>query len=164
MGVCGIDCGALTVCVSDAGLHCAQVDTDPLNCGGCNHVCPAGLVCVGGQCQLECAPGLVVCAGTCINPATDGTFCGATSGCGIDGGSAGTLCTGDYEACQGGVCQESMVLCDGSWVDPKVNPFHCGASGDCMGAGAGQTCAAGWVCEDAMCIDLVSDAGAGGGD
>src|SRR3954463_9816842 len=38
--------GDLTKC----GKHCADLATDPANCGSCGHVCAAGQTCVGGQC------------------------------------------------------------------------------------------------------------------
>jgi hypothetical protein len=38
--------GGLTKC----GKNCRDLAVDPLNCGACGHVCPAGQTCVSGQC------------------------------------------------------------------------------------------------------------------
>jgi len=37
----------------DAG-YCADLGSDPLNCGVCGSPCGSGNLCVGGQCQLSC--------------------------------------------------------------------------------------------------------------
>jgi hypothetical protein len=45
-----------------------------------------------GSDGASCAAGWIRCKGVCIDPRADPQFCGATEGCGVGGGSAGTAC------------------------------------------------------------------------
>jgi hypothetical protein len=77
------------------GGACVQVMTDPSNCGGCGHVCPAGNFCQNGGCMVDpamdastctpdgvpCGSGIQCCSGSCFagkcGPApTDSGTCG----------------------------------------------------------------------------------------
>ena len=46
-GTCVTDCGILAQC----GGSCVDLQTDPLNCGGCGDTCKADQVCVDGNCE-----------------------------------------------------------------------------------------------------------------
>lgn len=104
-----------------------------------------------------CPPGLVLCDAGCIDPLDDPSYCGATAGCGIDGGTAGTSCVDDCAFCVGGACQVScsagLVVCDGTCVDPRTSSQHCGATCSCVEAGAGTVCLPPAVCVSGMCTD-----------
>jgi hypothetical protein len=112
---CGTTCAGVTCPVGQiaCGPDCLCVDpmTDLQNCGHCGVFCggPVNIGCINGQCgPIPCLgdPGEVACNGTCINPITDPTYCGATSGCGVaDAGSAGQKCEVG-EVCSGGVCSD----------------------------------------------------------
>jgi hypothetical protein len=105
----------------------------------------------------SCPPGLVLCDAGCIDPIDDPSYCGATAGCGIDGGTAGTSCVDDCAFCVGGVCQvpcsAGLVVCDGTCVDPRTSSQHCGATCSCVEAGAGTVCLPPAVCVSGMCTD-----------
>ena len=72
---------------------CVDLETDPLNCGACDNVCPRGgactvPVCVAGQCGLAQAPdntnpnaacpfpAVACCGGTCTDIFNDPNHCG----------------------------------------------------------------------------------------
>ena len=111
-----------------------------------------------GDGTTGCPAGLVECGGACVNPMTDPSHCGATSGCGTGGmGSAGTACKNGL-VCNGGTCAVSCpgmeVNCSGACVDPSNDPTHCGATTGCgVGdAGSGGTaCGSGQVCSKGAC-------------
>jgi len=149
-------CGTLTNCVTDAGSFCTNTSTDSSNCGQCGHACSPEQVCLSGMCQGICAQGQVDCGGKCIDPMTSPMFCGATPGCGVDGGWAGQPCPAGF-ICTGGICPvcdaPGTVLCDGTCVDPATNLQHCGATIGCgMDAGSpGVACPQGEVCLAGAC-------------
>jgi hypothetical protein len=91
-----IDCG---------GGICADLSSDPANCGGCGVVCPpdpggATVSCAGGEClysvtgPMACLPGLTDCGGVCVDLSSDPFACGA---CGV-------VCSPQAPACIGGAC------------------------------------------------------------
>jgi hypothetical protein len=113
-----------------------------------------------------CATGLIDCNGSCVDPATDNTYCGASGDC--QGDNAGTTCDSG-ENCDGGTCalscESGMIDCNGTCVDPATDNTYCGASGDCQGSNAGTTCASGEACANSICVPssslsctMVSDA------
>src|SRR5271166_1917003 len=79
---------------------CTNISNDPNNCGECDHICPAGQVCVSGRCECPvteqqcgtttngdpicCAPDEECCKDRCVNTQTDPANCGA---CGVNCGS-----------------------------------------------------------------------------
>src|SRR5450432_2165953 len=85
LGVC--ECAA-GVALPDGGQSiilcngvCADVTTDPNNCGGCGTVCPSAQVCAptdagSGICQATCGTA-VECSGSCVTLSTDPSNCGA---------------------------------------------------------------------------------------
>jgi hypothetical protein len=136
-------CGASANCDVDAGTT--------------GTACAEGEVCSAGTCRLSCQPGLLSCGGKCIDPSTDRQFCGATAGCGADGGTTGTPCA-DGQVCSGGTCQAScqggLVACAGACIDPSTNNQYCGATPGCGAGGAGtagSACAANQTCFRSGC-------------
>ncbi|MEW5849732.1 MAG: hypothetical protein AB2A00_13020 [Myxococcota bacterium] len=154
-GQCAADC--LPGFINCYG-RCINPDTDGEYCGAygaciggqVGQQCAAGQVCNGGgTCDTECLPGLVNCYGTCINPATDGEFCGAYGAC--TGNQVGQQCaTG--QVCDGTgvcapVCADGYVNCGGVCINPDTDAYHCGATADCSGANAGAACPSGQYCD-----------------
>jgi hypothetical protein len=169
-GVCAISCppgqvacnGACvdpksnsTYCGASPGCGVSDAGTAGTTCGG-------GQICSAGTCQATCGTGLVLCnvAGTptCVDPATNGNYCGATSGCNADAGTAGAVCAAGT-ICAGGQCSVSCLAgtiecpgVNGICVDPLSNPTFCGATGNCQGVNAGVTCPTGHVCSNGNCL------------
>ncbi|MBI5544099.1 MAG: hypothetical protein HY901_09440, partial [Deltaproteobacteria bacterium] len=168
----GIVCGEGQLCVAgvcEAGCptglilcdgHCINPLTDRSHCGAtascqgaqAGAVCVAGQVCAAGACAVSCQAGLVNCGGSCIDPATSRTYCGASGDC--QAGNAGHACLAG-EMCSGGTCalscQAGLVNCGGSCIDPVSSRTYCGASGDCQGGNAGQACAESERCAEGEC-------------
>lgn len=93
--VCGrsLACSGSEVCVpDDDSFRCADLDTDPLNCGMIGGTCQEGEVCAGGECACgdgpACGGGDACCDGSCTDTSRSSSHCG---GCGIMCGS-GTSC------------------------------------------------------------------------
>ena len=164
-GACTLTCPAGLVkcsgaCVDPASDrdHCGATADCEADGGASGHACSAGEVCSAGMCSLSCETGMVNCAGTCVDPSTSRLFCGATSGCGNGGGSAGAVCDAG-QVCNGGTCavtcQAGLVNCGGTCVDPATSRAHCGATGDCTSVGsgnsAGASCGAGNLCVAGSC-------------
>lgn len=105
-GACSVTCGAgQTTCKPDGGApYCATLTSDGANCGACGATCGAGKVCSSGGCVTTCAADQVECNGGCIDPNTSPKYCGATSGCGVNAGSAGVVCSRS-QACVAGACK-----------------------------------------------------------
>jgi hypothetical protein len=156
---CVLTCAAgMVTCGSvDAGdAYCANTASDNRNCGACGNKCDPGQACNNGACAYTCKAGLVICDGACIDPSADAKHCGATSGCGTDGGTAGTACPSG-KACSGGSCvpscQAGQIACNGSCVDPSTNRQFCGATAGCGadGGSVGTACTATQVCASGIC-------------
>jgi len=160
---------------------CADIDTDPNNCGGCGNPCPPKFTCAAGMCTppASCNGG-PVCTGVqqccptgCSNVDTDpqncgqcGTICGPGSTC--VGGTCqtpptcngGPLCTNGEQCCAAG--------CTNTQTDPK-NCSQCGLAcpvGDtCVGGvctqptscNGGPACPVGDTCCPSGCLDVTSD-------
>jgi hypothetical protein len=116
-GVCQTSCGSSLV---NCGGKCVDPASDRAYCGATNGcgvgdagsvgaACAVGQVCSAGTCQLSCQAGLANCNGTCINPLTDRQFCGASTDCGADGGTAGSACALG-QVCSAGTCQLSCQI------------------------------------------------------
>ena len=127
-GACGVVCeadpgGATVSCAGGECLYtvtgpmacapgftlcggiCAELSSDPANCGACGVVCeadPGGATvsCAGGEClytvtgPMACAPGFTLCGGICAELSSDPANCGA---CGV-------VCSPQAPSCIGGVC------------------------------------------------------------
>lgn len=61
--------GAQALCTSG----CANLLSDPNNCGACGIACPPGQLCNAGVC---CGPANTVCNGTCVDTFTSRSNCG----------------------------------------------------------------------------------------
>ena len=183
-GTCGNACPAGEACsggqcdvTCQSGLvncngTCINPSNDPTYCGASGAcgagdsgsvgtTCGAGQACGGGVCAISCPPGQVACNGTCVDPKSNGTYCGATPGCGLgDAGTAGTTCPGG-QLCSAGTCQSScaqnLVPCNVNGtltcIDPSTNSQFCGATTGCNAdAGtAGQACPSGEICAGGAC-------------
>ena len=154
-----VECSSTCVDPERNREHCGATEGCGQDGGTAGTACNPGEICVAGECVVSCPGSLIVCDGTCVNPNTDRSYCGATEGCGDGAGSAGEVCAAG-EICVGGTCTLScpvaLVACGDTCIDPDSNPDHCGASGDCQGANAGVACAAEQACIDGECRDLVS--------
>ncbi|HMJ50523.1 MAG TPA: hypothetical protein VK540_00550 [Polyangiaceae bacterium] len=89
-------CGASGACTPGAG----PLGTDGINC---STDVGTGALCTGSACA--CPSGQVACVGTCVDPNTNVTYCGASGNCTNVGGgnSDGTPCLSN-QACLGGAC------------------------------------------------------------
>ncbi len=153
-----------TVCAN----RCADLQSDPTNCGACGRSCADGMVCTAGVCQVRCPAGATVCGGTCVNTQTDNANCGA---CGRPC-AAGQVCS--LGAC-GTTCAASLATCAGgdAGSDAGAAPFcadlandrlNCGACGTacppgniCVARACQLSCAAGQSQCGAACADLQND-------
>ena len=68
-----LDCPAPT---TGCGASCADVSTDPMNCGACGSACEPSEVCSAGECVDECSGGLTACERSCLDLASDTANCG----------------------------------------------------------------------------------------
>jgi hypothetical protein len=138
---CSKQAAAGSVCVSGSctcqgttkcGSKCSDPQTDPDNCGGCNHACASGQSCNAGVCG--CPDSGMVCGGACTATQTD------TNNCGTCGKvcAAGQSCTAG--AC---ACPDQGLLCDGTCAATQTDPNNCGA--------CGKMCAAGQGCDTGAC-------------
>ncbi|MET0793901.1 MAG: hypothetical protein ABW061_20445 [Polyangiaceae bacterium] len=165
-GTCSVSCPAAQL---DCNGTCVDPASDPSHCGatagcGVNEVgskgsaCAAGKVCSSGACSVSCPAGQLNCDGSCINPSSDRSYCGATAGCGVNEvGSRGSACAAG-SVCASGTCAVScpagQLNCDGSCINPNSDRSYCGATAGCgvnnVGT-KGSTCAVGSVCADGAC-------------
>lgn len=77
---------------TDCGGTCVDVQSDPVNCGGCGNYCPTGR-CAQGACA--CPDGLTDCGGSCVDLQADPNNCGACFvGCEEGADCAGGQCRG----------------------------------------------------------------------
>jgi hypothetical protein len=148
--------------------RCVDPKTDDAFCGatdGCGDnggsagtACTSGQTCTGGACQASCLPTQVLCNGRCVDPKTDNAFCGATDGCGDNGGSAGTPCP-DGQMCSNGTCSATcgspLTKCTSGGgstycADTAHDPSNCGGCGTACStaANAAVTCSGscGYAC------------------
>jgi hypothetical protein len=102
-GHCVPGCSAVSTCpgsLTCCSMRCADLTSDPANCGGCGIACPAGATC---------------CSGACADLATDPRHCGS---CGAACSSPNAVSVG----CAGGVCS---CQCDPGWADCVPTPGNC---------------------------------------
>jgi 6-phosphogluconolactonase (cycloisomerase 2 family) len=156
-GQCELSCQAGLV---ECNGKCIDPKTDEAYCGAgadCSvdpgEACQAGQICDGtGQCAVTCELGFVECNGSCINPETDRTYCGAMADC--EDANAGTTCQ-DGEICDGTgqcalSCQDGLVDCGGTCINPETDRLFCGAGPDCS-ADPGLVCGSGEICNAGAC-------------
>jgi len=79
--------------------------------------------------RLTCQQELIECDGTCIDPLTNNSYCGASDDC--QGANGGDTCDPGF-ICSAGSCEHTCawptVNCDvGYCVDTDNNPEHCGS-------------------------------------
>src|SRR5262249_5817211 len=117
------------------GLACADLSSDPLNCGGCGVTCSIGELCQENRCQ--CRPGTSLCGNACVSTETDPRHCGGCTG--LDGGAA---CAPE-QVCELGQCRAECLnprstRCGQSCVDLRSDVNNCGQCG--RRCGNAQSC------------------------
>jgi hypothetical protein len=120
------------------GDLCADLGSDPWNCGGCGHACRPDQMCSSGLCA--CSGFLTDCGGVCVDITSSPMNCG---GCGI-ACPEGLVCSGG--SCMEG-CGEGLVDCGGACVDITSSPMNCGGCGiACPGASGADPACQGSTC------------------
>ncbi|MCL2324992.1 MAG: hypothetical protein FWC40_00605 [Proteobacteria bacterium] len=74
------------------------------NCRALGMRCQSGVCVEDSSGGTQCSPGQVLCNGTCINPNTSASYCGASGDCA--GANAGNKCASG-QTCQSGTCKTS---------------------------------------------------------
>jgi hypothetical protein len=87
-----VDCGGTCIDPQTSRAHCGASAACDADGGTGGAACGTGQVCAAGTCALSCPSGLVNCGGTCVDPQTSRAHCGASEGCGVEGGTPGTVC------------------------------------------------------------------------
>jgi len=98
--------------MSSGVMICADLNSDPANCGEVGNACAEGETCFMGSCGCgstgaACASGQSCCGGACIDTTADAMNCG---GCGVECGAQGPNCVDS--ACRCGTapaCAEPMA-------------------------------------------------------
>ena len=110
-------------CASGA---CANLRSDPNNCGACGTICSGTTpVCSLGRCVDACPVGdagsaLSTCGKSCVDKQSDPNNCGA----------CGTTCAATKDCLQGACgCAAGTTECNGVCVNLAENPTNCGACG-----------------------------------
>ena len=106
---------------------CADLESDPANCGACGNACLTDQTCEAGAC--ECPPDTELCHDRCVDYANDKDNCG----------SCGNAC-GDEQTCSEStcVCPEGREVCGDACVDYTNDKDNCGSCGNaCVGE---ETC------------------------
>lgn len=159
-----VECSGGSTCVKG---QCCSVDetamqTDPDNCGACQHKCSDqlknvdGALCKSGECVFTdckwgyfdldsnpangceaCSSPLTICGGTtCVDTTTDIDNCG---GCGFKCTAPASCVTSNCE------CTAPMLFCSNACTDPRNDPWNCGGCGTACpetSMCAGSTCQA----------------------
>lgn len=121
------------------GYVCADLTSDPWNCGACGFACAAPGpyecgACINGRCEYACVEGAERCNGICTFLSLDPNNCGA----------CGNVCDGPNPSCYGGVCGHCTPYCPERWCGGN------GCGGECV-------CPSGTYCEyNGYCYDICS--------
>lgn len=144
-----------TGCTGDVDCPGLLCDEQTHSCVGCldDSTCPAGSICVGGNCiagcndQKPCAPGFSCCGNSCFDLAVDENNCGAcnspcpvvpngVASC-INGGCIVGQCLPGFKDCNGKSADgcETNTLTDGDCAcDPGVPDLPTGCDENLNGA------------------------------
>jgi hypothetical protein len=146
-GACGCAAGQV-----DCGGTCADLASDPMNCGACGMMCQPGGACVSGACMqppVSCTDGMrngaetdVDCGGSCA-PCAIGKQCAASSDC-------------QSAVCRFGIC--SMPTCTDAVKNGTETDVDCG--GSCAKCASGKQCVVNADCASGICL-MGGDAGVG---
>jgi len=119
-----VDCLAGSACCDHVygGVRgCADLRTDPFNCGGCGIRCLQGDACVDGGCG--CSPWQTLCGDDCVDTNYDPSNCG----------ECGNRCDREHPLCFEGGCTDcgdwGMTACGGQCVGLDWDPANCGECG-----------------------------------
>lgn len=160
-------CGNYVCCgegQTSCGSYCADLGSDPDNCGACGNVCaePGPYeygTCIFGQCEYACYEGAVYCDGLCTFLDSDPLNCGA---CGNVCPESAPYCS--LGVCVSGECSPGLTRCGASCVDLSSDPENCGTCGNlCGGAtpycnqGVCSECAWPYTLCDGVCINTFFD-------
>jgi hypothetical protein len=161
------------------GHPCADVTSDPHNCGACGRDCtslpgvdPGAVHCTAGQCDIRnaCAPGRADCGGGyidgCESDLSSADHCGnCFSICGGDAALC-TRTTGGLYTCTGS-CPPGTMQCGSSCIDLLNDAQHCGSCthvcptttgqvGVCQNGICSSQCAGGFHACSGVCVDSTS--------
>jgi hypothetical protein len=126
-------------CISGNKQVCTDHMVDPLNCGGCLHLCAPTQICLDGECA--CPFPRLFDGSRCIDGLVDDNACGTRLPL--------ADCTLDGRICVDGTC---VVPCGPGeihcgpgvgCVDTRTNASHCN--------GCGNTCPSGQICDAGVC-------------
>jgi hypothetical protein len=174
----GPPCGPEDQCCTKG---CANLDSDPQNCGTCDHPCTGAQTCIGGMCISPvscnggpaCTPPDQCCSTGCTDTSSDpsncakcGHACGPGESCVESMCQGGPSCNGE-PACTGG-----QTCCSDGCTNTATDPQNCKSCGnacpmgdtcvassciappDCNG---GPACTMGETCCKSGCTDTSSD-------
>lgn len=112
---------------------------------------PVRAILESSEAATQCPQGRLGCEGGCVDPLSDGVFCGASGNC--KGESRGDICSSS-ELCIDGACELActapQIDCGGGCIDPSKDGEFCGASGTCEEDEAGTSCGDG-ACYSGEC-------------
>lgn len=172
----GPSCTGATRC---CGSKCADIMSDPGNCGGCGIACPPDRVCRDGTCRAMacsagCPAGRACCSDLCVDLSSDVANCGACGTKCPPPPNAAPACK--FFACGVGTCVSGYADCDavisnGCEAKLSSDPANCGACGNACPPGAkcgdgkctmppvpcGPGCPGMQSCCGDVCVDTWSD-------
>jgi hypothetical protein len=145
-GSCVAGCSGPGKSVCPSG--CADLQSDPANCGSCGVVCPTGggtAACTGGTCSITCPAGKTLCAGECVDLQTDVKNCGYCGKvCPTGGSSTSPKCSAGKCSLN---CYSPAVKCVDTCCDPtRYGGSHCCTSTDSYGKTIGYCLKYGYSC------------------
>ena len=156
--VAGTTCAPGEVFCFQENGYCADLTTNPANCGLCGYHCAPSEICRNRECisrdgevEIACPPGETLC-----DDGEGGTECYDLEDSPLHCGGCGTRCPSLQcqegrclseeeadNAGQGQVCSDGLLLCDAECVDPMNDPGNCGTC---------NTFCPSLVCEDGRCL------------